>query len=45
MEYRQDGRFVFCPTARGTLGVEAVAPGILRVFWGEEARNYVSKEV
>ena len=45
MEYRQDGRFVFCPTARGTLGVEVVAPGILRVFLGEEARNYVSKAV
>ena len=45
MEYRQDGRFVFCPTARGTLGVEVVAPGILRVFFGEEARNYVSKAV
>ena len=45
MEYRQDGRFVACATARGTLGVEVVSPGILRVFLGEEARNYVSKAV
>lgn len=45
MRYQLDGRFLLCETARGLLGVEVVAPGVLRVFLGEEARTCESKAV
>ena len=45
MHYQLDGRFLLCETARGRLGVEVVAPGVLRVFLGAEAQGYASKAV